>query len=488
MITKNRYMNNSVLKFVVVAFVSVFAVFGCTDTFEVHEEYIEGGEIVYTSKINNLVALSGNKRIRIVGTITNAFSVNEILVTWNNNQDSKTFPYTKSEAATDILELDIENLEEQSYEFQVSSKNSGGSSSVASTVFGNVLGDAFQSSLVARKVNSVSYNMTTQTGYANLQLPTNLTRSSEIKYTTLDGDELSVESSKDISEIALAQIDLTQNFEYRTFYALSPEDLLGNETSIDLFVSDWATFIPDLSIESVIESFSFEPIFEGVIARWENPNQQNLTFHFSFTNMDGEIVESDILSSDFVGDFTISNLANVEEEITVSVSNSDGNEWTNTFIVFPIFSTLIDKTNWSIAVVSSEEPAESTIDFPNNGLGEALIDGNVNTYWHTATDTTQPGFPHLVTIDLGEIKSVTSVELFRKTGDNGGAKFHQIFTSDVPDAGFELAGTYDGTLETDEGVFIEFNTIVATRYITYRTSQGDNHYTHLAEINVYAIE
>ena len=129
----------------------------------------------------------------------------------------------------------------------------------------------------------------------------------------------------------------------------------------------------------------------------------------------------------------------------------------------------------------------STVEFPNNGLGEALIDDNVNTFWHSATVNSQSNYPHLITIDLGEIKTISSVELFRKRGDNGGASVHQIFTSSRPSSGYQMAGTYNETLETDESVSITF-TPVATRYITYRVSQGNNDYTHLAELNAYSID
>ena len=487
MIIKNIYKANTVMKLVVLTAFSLVAFFACTDTFEVHEQYIEGGEVIYTSKVNDLVALSGNKRIKLVGTITNAFSVNEILVTWNSGQDSKTFPYTNSAEVTDTLELIIDDLEEKSYQFQVISKNSGGNNSVASTVFGNVYGDIFQTTLSAREVNSTSYNIATQTGYANLKLPTNLTRNTEVKYTNSDGNEVVVDAMEDNSQIALPQVDLTEPFSYRTFYVPSAKDALGNETSLDSFVSPWEMFTPDVSIEPVIMSFTFDSILGAVVANWNNENNLDLTFNFSSTDINGEAIEQSLTSSDTTDTFTISNLAEEEQQLIIYVSDLPGNQWVNTFTVAPIIPVLLDKANWSIANISSEEPAMSTVEFPNNGLGEALIDDNVNTFWHSATVNSQSNYPHLITIDLGEIKTISSVELFRKRGDNGGASVHQIFTSSRPSSGYQMAGTYNETLETDESVSITF-TPVATRYITYRVSQGNNDYTHLAELNAYSID
>ena len=492
MIIKNIYKANTVMKLVVLTAFSLVAFFACTDTFEVHEQYIDGGEIIYTSKVNDLVALSGNKRIKIVGTITNAFSVNEILVTWNNEQDSKIFPYTNSGEVTDVLELVIDNLEEKSYQFQVISKNSGGNSSVASTVFGNVYGDIFQATLSAREVNSTSYNIATQTGYANLKLPTNLTRNTEVKYTNTSGNEVVADAVGENSQVALPQVDLTEPFSYRTFYVPSPSDALGNETSLDSFVSPWEVFTPDVSIEPVIMSFTFDSILGAVIANWNNENNLDLTFNFSNTDINGEAIEQSVTSSDTTDAFTISNLASEEQQITILVSDSDGNQWINTFTVAPIIPVLVDKTNWAITDISSEEPSISTVDLPNNGLGEALIDGNVNTFWHTATVNSQPNYPHLITIDLGEVKTISSVEIFRKIGDNSGAIVHQIIISRTPSIwspghGRSLVATYNGSLETDEGVSIEFTPVI-TRYITYRVPQGSNHYAHLAELNAYSID
>jgi hypothetical protein len=475
------------MKFVVFTVLSLVAFFGCTNTFEVHEKYIDGGEIIYTNKVNDLVALSGNKRIKIVGTITNAFSVNKILITWNNEQDSIVFPYVKSEKVTDTLKFIIDNLEEKSYQFKVTSKNSGGNKSVASTVFGNVYSDIFQASLIARKINSTSYNIATQTGSANLGLPSNLTRNTEVKYTKSNGNEVVVEGMVDNSQIALPQVDLTKPIRYRTFYVPSPKDALGNETSLDSFVSGWEMFTPDVSIEPVIRSFTFDSILGGVVANWNNENNLDLTFNFSSTDLNGVAIEQSVSSSATTGAFTISNLAEEEQQITILISGSYGNKWINTVTVSPVIPVLVDKTNWTIVNVSSEEPSMSTVEFPNNGLAEALIDGNVNTFWHTATTNTQPSYPHLITIDLGEIKTISSIKLFRKQGDNGGGSFHQIFRSNAPTSGYKMVATYNETIETDEGVSIKFNPIT-TRYITYRVAQGNNYYTHLAELNAYSID
>ncbi len=81
----------------------------CTDTFDIPQ--LKSGEIIYSNKVDTVSALAGNKRVKIVGYITNAFNAKEIVVSWNKGKNSQIFPYTKS-TSTDKLDLIVVNLPE----------------------------------------------------------------------------------------------------------------------------------------------------------------------------------------------------------------------------------------------------------------------------------------------------------------------------------------------------------------------------------------
>ena len=97
----------------------VLGLTSCKDTYEFHEDYIADGEVIYATKVDSLFTLPGNQRLEITGFISNAFNVEEIIVYWNKGENSQTFPYSKSENDTDPIQLVVEGLEEQSYEFNV---------------------------------------------------------------------------------------------------------------------------------------------------------------------------------------------------------------------------------------------------------------------------------------------------------------------------------------------------------------------------------
>ncbi|HRO85687.1 MAG TPA: discoidin domain-containing protein, partial [Niabella sp.] len=66
-------------------------------------------------------------------------------------------------------------------------------------------------------------------------------------------------------------------------------------------------------------------------------------------------------------------------------------------------NTTIDpysNTAWAIVSFSSQEP---TGEGPPNGLATAIIDGNLNTFWHSEWNAKTATPPHQITIDLGAV-------------------------------------------------------------------------------------
>lgn len=99
----------------------------------------------------------------------------------------------------------------------------------------------------------------------------------------------------------------------------------------------------------------------------------------------------------------------------------------------------ITQSEISIKSVSSEElPGEAA----PNGRAAALLDGNVNSFWHTKYQNGTDPFPHSVVFDLGVNHEVTGFEFTqRQSNANGKIKDYQLFVSDNP----EEFGTAVGT-------------------------------------------
>ncbi|MCF3109383.1 family 43 glycosylhydrolase [Niabella sp. CC-SYL272] len=69
------------------------------------------------------------------------------------------------------------------------------------------------------------------------------------------------------------------------------------------------------------------------------------------------------------------------------------------------------KSKWSVAGVSSEEPA-------NGRLGASIIDDNLTTIWITRYSVDPTDYPdHWITVDMGEIATVDGFVISQKDGD-----------------------------------------------------------------------
>lgn len=77
---------------------------------------------------------------------------------------------------------------------------------------------------------------------------------------------------------------------------------------------------------------------------------------------------------------------------------------------------------WTIAYVSSEERTQE------DGTAENAIDGQTSNIWHSQWSAAQPGYPHTLVIDLGEITTITGIRYVPRTDrENGRIKDYRIF-------------------------------------------------------------
>lgn len=467
--------------YAVVLGISFFSILvSCTDTYSVHEEYLKGGEVAYTNKVDSLTTVSGNKRVKIVGYISNAFNVDEIVVYWNKGKDSKRFPYIKTANKVDKLELIVDNLDEKSYEFEVYSKNATNDTSVKNVAYGTVYGDTYKSNLSSREINKTSFG-TDNTAVLNFKVADELTRNTEVKYFDMSGVEQVKTLASTVADVVIDNIDNSRPIQYRTFFVPTPKDKLGNETTLDLFDSAWKTYtMPEL--KTILASTTITPVLGGIQVKWANPTNRNINVLVSYNN--GSTKTVTVKSNETAGSAIISNLLFVSQVVNVSISDAYANSYgPKPITTAPLPAVKLVKTAWTIAGFSSEEPAEGGA----NGIAKAVIDGNLASFWHTAWAASQPKFPHYFIIDMGSVKSISSFEIFRRQGQGGGATVHEFWVSN-DNITYTKAATYTGALSTNNAYTASALANTKARYVKYLATVGPSNFTYLGEINVYGAE
>jgi hypothetical protein len=105
--------------------------------------------------------------------------------------------------------------------------------------------------------------------------------------------------------------------------------------------------------------------------------------------------------------------------------------------------TILDRSSWTISASSEQATGETT------GLATAVLDGNVNTYWHSNYTGTPNVYPHWLLVNMKKAIVITQVNLTaRQNNVNGFTKF-------------KLEGSTDGVTFTSFGEFT-FNPALAT--------------------------
>lgn len=88
----------------------------------------------------------------------------------------------------------------------------------------------------------------------------------------------------------------------------------------------------------------------------------------------------------------------------------------------------VDKSNWSIKSVSSEETSGQE----NTGLATAILDNDSATYWHSCWSGSCAGaaYPHAITVDVGEYLTVNGFAFIQRNTLSRAIKNIEISVSD----------------------------------------------------------
>lgn len=127
--------------------------------------------------------------------------------------------------------------------------------------------------------------------------------------------------------------------------------------------------------------------------------------------------------------------------ITVVISSCKKDK--STELTSNLEETMLDRSKWTITASSEQTTGETT------GLATAVLDGDVNTYWHSNYTGTPSPYPHWLLVNMKKPIVITQVNLTARQNSVKG------FTK------FKLEGSLDGITFTSFGEFT-FNPALTT--------------------------
>ncbi len=226
-------------KWIYILFVIGFGIClsSCKDQDEVYKEFVCMGGHVYPQKADSLKVLAGYNRLKLTWQKAKDPSVVRAMVYWNHYTDSLELDLTNS---PDLVELNIPNLEEGTYTFDVKTYDKVGNESIISEASGTVYGANYKLSLNERKVNSATRDKNL-VGTIGWGVTTADLLYTEVRYKNNSDSYSSVIVNMEDEETELPNIKPGEKFEYRSYYL--------PKNGIDTVYLDWTTSEAPFSYE-----------------------------------------------------------------------------------------------------------------------------------------------------------------------------------------------------------------------------------------------
>lgn len=204
----------------------------CESFMDIHEEYVQDGEVIYAPKVDSVQFIAGKGRVQFAFWLENAPNVKHVDLYWNSRTDSLTTTVSPT-TGVDSFYVVVPGLPEGAYTFEVKTRDNFGHSSLYLTGFGNSYGDFYQSSLLNRRVRTVEQTPDGDlvTWYGSLDGMT----WTDVRYTTNDGETKTLRLSPSTSEVLLSDSKRGTGFEFASSFI--PEEL-----SIDTFETEWESY------------------------------------------------------------------------------------------------------------------------------------------------------------------------------------------------------------------------------------------------------
>lgn len=199
----------------------------CSKMNDLHQPYLDEGEIIYAAKVDSVSAKSGKGRIAHEMFIT-AQRVETVRIFWNDYNDSLDIKIGNETGVTTKI---IENLPEKGYIFQFVSIDKFGNKSLPFEVTGNVYGDRFQTIISNRQIKSLSELVNGKITITWQSAVDHGVRC-DLNYKNIAG--VQVIRKVPMTESTTVITDLDSGFNYRTLFLPEP-------TAIDTFYTETVT-------------------------------------------------------------------------------------------------------------------------------------------------------------------------------------------------------------------------------------------------------
>ncbi len=191
------------------------ALIACDDIYEVHEQYITGGERTYIGHADTVYAQGGFKKVNLVWKLNVDPRIESCIITWNGCETPVEIPVNRSvEYMNHVLDIP-----EGQYIFSLKMRSKSGEESLTETVEGESYGDLYQARLTQRIITSII--ATPEEGVIIEWNAEEGCKNTVLSYTNINGEKKTVAVPE--KETTTTITDYVMGGEYEYYSSYSPE-------------------------------------------------------------------------------------------------------------------------------------------------------------------------------------------------------------------------------------------------------------------------
>ncbi|MDR3246163.1 MAG: SusF/SusE family outer membrane protein [Prevotellaceae bacterium] len=231
----------NICKYLMMTLMSLFVFASCENFMDRHQEYIEGGEIIYASKPLAIQFNAGREQIEFLCLMENATNVKSIDIFYNNKdnkKDSLIIPVNLSTGLQTVRTI-LPDMGEKSYTFTVRTTDINGNHSLNTSGVGTSYSELFLSALSNRFNTATLTNASAGAVEINWPIAPGYLIGTELVYRNKNGRDttlfiLPTTTKTGITDAAPAYVhpNIISEFKYRSVYKYE-------STAMDTVFGDW---------------------------------------------------------------------------------------------------------------------------------------------------------------------------------------------------------------------------------------------------------
>jgi hypothetical protein len=223
-------MNKNKAIIILTLFISIVLI-SCDSMFDVHEQYIQEGGIIYAARPYETKVKAGDNRVVVKMLFVSGANLRKNVILWNDGADSLVTDISLN-SSKDSMEIEVKGIKEGSYIFNAYNLDKDNNRSIKVQVIGNVFGDKYKATLLNRAVTNINKNDTAMViRWAQPKVGDN---GVELIYNDANGTERFYRVQADELITYIESWELSGTMKYTTYY-------LPEEDAVDEFASKTET-------------------------------------------------------------------------------------------------------------------------------------------------------------------------------------------------------------------------------------------------------